>query len=92
MGSTARSTNDKKPSDVDQKIIDRVEELAKKHGWTMSQVALAWINSRVSSPIIGISSLARMSEALGANCKKLTEEENTYLSELYQSKAIEGHY
>jgi aryl-alcohol dehydrogenase-like predicted oxidoreductase len=30
-------------SDADKKIVGRVEELAKKTGWAMAQVARAWI-------------------------------------------------
>lgn len=44
-------------SDADKAIINRVEELAKKYNAKMSQVALAWIDSKVSSPIVGISSV-----------------------------------
>ena len=40
----------------DEVIVQRVEEVAKKHGWTMGQVALAWIGTKVSSPIVGVSS------------------------------------
>lgn len=75
----------------DQKTIGRVEELAKKHEWKMSTVALAWINKRVTSPIIGFSTEARMDEALEARGKVLTEEEEKYLEELYQPRAISGH-
>jgi aryl-alcohol dehydrogenase-like predicted oxidoreductase len=57
----------------------------------MSQVALAWINENISSPIIGFSSVERMDEALGVRGKTLTEEERKYLEELYQPKAIIGH-
>ena len=57
----------------------------------MSQVALAWINKRVSSPIIGFSSVERMDEALHARGKLLTEEEENYLEELYRPKKIMGH-
>ncbi len=57
----------------------------------MSQVALAWINKRVSSPIIGFSSIERMDEALEARGKTLAEEEEKYLEELYVPKAISGH-
>lgn len=57
----------------------------------MAHVALAWINKRVSSPIIGFSSVERMDEALGANDKSLTEEEEKYLEELYQPRNIVGH-
>ena len=57
----------------------------------MSHVALAWINKRVASPIIGFSSVERMDEALEARGKELTDEEEKYLEELYMSRAIQGH-
>lgn len=73
------------------KTIKRVQELAEKKGWKMSQVALAWINKRVSSPIIGFSSVERIDEAIDVRGKTLTEEEEKYLEELYEPKAISGH-
>lgn len=57
----------------------------------MSHVALAWINKRVASPIIGFSSVERMDEALDARGKVLSEEENRYLEELYEDRRIVGH-
>ena len=57
----------------------------------MSQVALAWANKRISSPIIGFSSIGRMDEALTARGKELTKEEEEFLEELYKPKAIYGH-
>jgi len=75
----------------DKKIVARVEELAQKHDWKMSQVALAWINKRISSPIIGFSSVERLDEALEANGKELSEEEEKYLEELYVARDISGH-
>jgi aryl-alcohol dehydrogenase-like predicted oxidoreductase len=57
----------------------------------MSQVALAWINKRISSPIIGFSSIDRIDESLDVRGKTLTEEEEKYLEELYVPKAISGH-
>jgi len=97
FGNTTRSAGEKKnPSNTgtgepDTTIIKRVQELADKHGWKMSQVALAWINKRITSPIIGFSSVERMDEALGVRGKTLTEEEEKYLEELYQPKTIQGH-
>ena len=97
FGSTKRSEGEKKISkngelgEVDVQIIKRVEELARKKDWKMSQVALVWINKRISSPIIGFSSEARMDEAIEAKGKTLTEEEIKYLEELYVPKAIIGH-
>lgn len=57
----------------------------------MSHVALAWINKRVTSPIIGFSKLERLEEAIAARGKVLTEKEEKYLEELYQPKPINGH-
>lgn len=68
-----------------------MQELADKKGWKMSHVALAWINKRVTSPIIGFSSLKRMEECLNAKGKTLTDEEEKYLEELYVPKPVQGH-
>lgn len=78
-------------TDPDREIIKRVEELANKKGWKMSHVALAWINKRVSSPIIGFSSVERIDEALEVRGKELTPEEERYLEELYVTRDIQGH-
>ena len=75
---------------ADITIINRVEELAKKKGWTMAQVALSWVSSRVSSPIVGFSSVGRVDDAVGARGKTLTGEEERYLEEPYQPKAVNG--
>ena len=76
---------------TDEKIISRVQELAEQKGWKMSHVALAWINKRITSPIIGFSSVARIEEAIEARGKTLTDEEERYLEEPYQAKMVMGH-
>ncbi|KAJ9165818.1 Aldo/keto reductase [Coniochaeta hoffmannii] len=98
FGTTARSKGEKEAMpghhgtvEPDLTIIKRVQEIADKHGWPMSHVALAWINKRVSSPIIGFSSTQRIDEAIEAKGKVLTDEEEKYLEELYTPKAITGH-
>ncbi|KAM0228688.1 hypothetical protein ACHAPO_010549 [Fusarium lateritium] len=78
-------------TEVDTKIIARVAEIAENRGWPMAHVALAWINQRVASPIIGCSSLKRIDEAVGSNGKVLTSEEEQYLEELYEPRPIWGH-
>ena len=90
FGSTSRSAGEKQQSsssassttgtaEIDQKIIKRVQEIAEKHSWKMSHVALAWINKRCASPIIGFSSVERIDEAIEAKGKTLTEDEEKYL-------------
>ena len=98
FGTTTRSQGEKEGrgkfpgrDESDRKTVERVEEVAGKKGWKMSTVALAWINKRVASPIIGFSSKERMDEALEARGKELSEEEERYLEELYVPRAISGH-
>ncbi|KAG9231023.1 NADP-dependent oxidoreductase domain-containing protein [Amylocarpus encephaloides] len=93
LGETTRSAPEaeKGLTEADNETVKRVQELAEKKGWKMSQVALAWINKRISSPIIGFSSVARIEEALDVRGKSLTEEEEKYLEDLYVPKAINGH-
>ncbi|KZP01286.1 Aldo/keto reductase [Calocera viscosa TUFC12733] len=88
--STKGSPFEMKKSDADKEIITRVEKLAKQKGWAMGQVAQAWINTKVSSPIIGFSSVMRLEEAIIPD-KKLTEEDIKYLEEPYVPKAVWGH-
>ena len=58
----------------------------------MSQVALSWLlHKGVSSPIIGLSSLERMEEALQVRSRELTDDEQRYLEEEYLPKNIMGH-
>jgi aryl-alcohol dehydrogenase-like predicted oxidoreductase len=57
----------------------------------MAQVALVWLCTRVSSPLIGFESIERMDEALEVKGKKLSEVEGKYLEELYVPKAVNGH-
>jgi len=74
----------------EKEILSRVEKVAKDKGWKMSQVALAWINDKVASPIVGFSSPERMEEAIIPGYK-LTQEEIKYLEEPYQPRKIKGH-
>ena len=76
---------------ADEEIIGRVEKLAKEKGWPMSQVAMAWIGKKVTSPIIGFSNVERMIEAAGARGKVLSGEEEKFLEEPYVDRMISGH-
>ncbi|KIY53406.1 Aldo/keto reductase [Fistulina hepatica ATCC 64428] len=77
-------------SDADVQIINKVEEIAKNRGWSMAQVALAWVNSKVASPIVGLSSVKRLEESL-IDTFELTEEEREALEKPYQPKPVRGH-
>ncbi|KAG1727523.1 NADP-dependent oxidoreductase domain-containing protein [Suillus lakei] len=79
-----------KVTDEDATIINRVEELSKKKNCKMSQIALAWVASKVSSPIVGVSSIQRLQESIIEGIE-LTPEEITYLEEPYEPKAVRSH-
>jgi len=87
--SSRRSTRPKIVSAADKEIISRVGEIAKKKGWTQTQVALAWVNKRVSVPIVGVSSAERLEGAIVNDT--LTDEEEKYLEEPYVPRAVKGH-
>ena len=69
-------------------IVRRVQEVAEKKLWKMSQVALAWINKTDSSPIVGFTSVEEMEEALGVRGKTLTKKQEKYLENLYQPRLV----
>ncbi|KAK7452139.1 hypothetical protein VKT23_012244 [Stygiomarasmius scandens] len=90
-GTIRSETMSPSPTESDKVIIKRVQEIAEKKGKTMAQVASAWVNAKVTSPIIGLSSEERVDEAVGINGITLTEEETKYLEEPYEPKVVRGH-
>ncbi|KIK43298.1 hypothetical protein CY34DRAFT_803970 [Suillus luteus UH-Slu-Lm8-n1] len=75
-------------------IINRVEELAKKKGVTMAQIAIAWILTKegVSAPIVGTTSVANLKDIIAGIDVKLTVEEIKFLEEEYKPTAVIGHF
>ncbi|KAJ7208353.1 Aldo/keto reductase [Mycena pura] len=80
-------------SSAGKEIVNRVEDIAKKRGISMAQVAVAWVLSKdgVSAPIVGTTSLANLADIVGAIHVHLTEEEIKSLEEPYQPMAVVGH-
>lgn len=75
----------------DYNIVLRVNEIAKKHNGTMTQIALAWQYAKgVTSPIIGATKAKYFNDAVGALDIKLTEDDVAYLDELYLPHKIVG--
>jgi aryl-alcohol dehydrogenase-like predicted oxidoreductase len=54
----------KPPAEYEDEIVRRVERLASDKGWKMSQVALTWIHGKVTSPIVGASSVSAVMERM----------------------------
>ncbi|KAL8672245.1 MAG: hypothetical protein Q9168_003292 [Polycauliona sp. 1 TL-2023] len=80
-------------TEADEGIIGRVQEVAEKRGWKMSQVAMAWMRGKGCVPIMGLTSanVQRLEEACAVKDMQLTEEESKYLEELYVPKPVKGH-
>ncbi len=79
-------------ADSDFAIADRVGELAARRGVSRMQVALAWVLSRpgVTAPIVGVSKLPHLDQAIDALGVKLTPEECAFLEERYQPHVVVG--
>ncbi len=79
--------------DSDFQIVDRVSDLARQHGVSNAQIALAWMLHKpgVSAPIIGASKAYQLEEALKALDISLTTDELRVLEEPYRPHPILGH-
>lgn len=75
-------------SEADKAIVDCVEKISKARGVAMAQVAIAWLHSRGANPVLGLNSVERIDEAVGALNVHLTEEEIKELEEPYVAKGI----
>ena len=73
-------------SDADKTTVNRVEEVAKKHGVSMAIISTAWVISKGCNPIVGLNSEKRIDEAVAAALFQIPEEDVKYLEEAYVPK------
>ncbi len=71
-------------------IIDRVAEIAEKRGVTMTEVSLAWLLTKVTSPVVGATKMHHIEGAAKAVGLELTDDEIRYLEEPYVPHALAG--
>lgn len=71
-------------------IISRVAELAEKRGVSMTEISLAWLLTKVTSPVVGATKLHHAEGAAKAVHLKLTAEETAYLEEPYIPHRLVG--
>ena len=71
-------------------IIDRVSELADKRGVTMTEISLAWLLTKVTSPVVGATKFHHVDGAAKAVNLELTDEEITYLEAPYVPHPLAG--
>ena len=74
----------------DQVIIERVAELAERHGVTMTEISLAWLLTKVTAPVVGATKMHHIEGAVRAVDLELTDEEKAYLEEPYVPHPLAG--
>ena len=74
----------------DEIIIKRVAELAEKHQVTMSEISLAWLLTKVTSPVVGTTKLQQVEGIAKATDLVLTPWECAYLEECYVPHPLVG--
>jgi aryl-alcohol dehydrogenase-like predicted oxidoreductase len=96
-GKTSRSTTDRwnktmYESEAAKPIVDAVESVAKAKGVPMAQVAMAWVLQvpGVTAPIVGVSKLEHVDDAIAALAVKLTPDEVKALEAEYKPLVVTG--
>ena len=77
-------------ADVDSKIIERVAELAEKYNVTMTEISLAWLLTKVTSPVVGATKFHHIDGAVKSVDFKLSADDVNYLEELYTPHKLVG--
>lgn len=77
-------------SDKDAKVIARVCEIADVHGVSMTEVSLAWLLTKVSSPVVGATKISHVEGSAKAVELKLSDDEINSLEELYEPHFLSG--
>lgn len=77
-------------SDQDRVIIERVAELAEKHGVSMTEISLAWILGKVTAPVVGATKVHHVEDASKAVELILSDEEVRFLEEPYVPHGLVG--
>jgi aryl-alcohol dehydrogenase-like predicted oxidoreductase len=73
---------------ADERINKKIQEIAKTRGVSMAIIATAWSLKKpfMTSPIIGMSNVERVKEAVEAVYFDLTDEEEKSIDDLYEPK------
>lgn len=78
--------------DADRMVVERVAEVAEKHGVPLAHIALAWLRHKkpVVAPIIGATKIAHLESAVASLSVQLTADEIAFLEEPYAPHPIVG--
>jgi 1-deoxyxylulose-5-phosphate synthase len=80
--------------DEDAAVVDEVLAVANERGANPAQVALAWMLSKsvVTAPIVGMTKVEHLTDALAALDLSLTDDEIARLEKPYQPHRVVGHF
>ncbi|OOO13465.1 hypothetical protein COH20_012340 [Aspergillus flavus] len=92
---TDRSVKDAKTAkwfsgEQDQKIITRVDQLARSKGCSMSALAIAWLLEKGACPIVGLNSIERIESASEALAVRLSDVDIRFLEEQYRPLSVQA--
>jgi aryl-alcohol dehydrogenase-like predicted oxidoreductase len=79
-------------TDADRKVVQQVAAIAEAKQTKMAHVALAWLLAKpeVTAPIVGVTKIEHLEDAIGAIQIKLTEDEIASLEAPYVPHRIAG--
>lgn len=75
-------------------LVERVHTLAKERSVSSAQVALAWLLHQpgVTAPIVGVTKMAHLEDAVRATELRLSDKELGWLEEPYKPRAVAGWF
>ncbi|WP_295722060.1 aldo/keto reductase [uncultured Methanobrevibacter sp.] len=74
----------------DMEIIRRVNEISQNYEVSMTEVSLAWLLEKVTSPVVGATKMHHVDGAVSAVDLKLSSEDISYLEEPYIAHDLVG--
>ena len=79
-------------ADADRQVVERVAEIAVKHGVPRVHIALAWLLQKepVAAPIVGATTTTHLEDAVSALSVTLTQVEVAHLEEPYVPHPVVG--
>lgn len=77
-------------AEMDNLIINRVYDLAQKYNVSMTEISLAWLLTKVTSPVVGATKLSQLDDMVNAVSLKLKQPDVDYLEELYVPHNLVG--
>jgi 1-deoxyxylulose-5-phosphate synthase len=74
-------------------VAERVQQVAKEHNVSGSQIALAWLLQKphITAPILGATKMEHLDQSIAALEIKFSEDEIKRLEELYRPHPVLGH-